>query len=71
MPEKNEGRRFENCTGSTTVGFTRSTDFDFHMNIMVRKTAKDGFLVDENCSTAAYLAFRKDNAPEEDAACLK
>ena len=33
--------------------------------------AKKGFLVDENCSTAAYLAFRKDNTPEEDTACLK
>ena len=32
--------------------------------------AKKGFLVDEKCSTAAYLAFRKDNAPAEDTACL-
>lgn len=33
--------------------------------------AKKGYLVDESCSTAAYLAFRKDNEPEEDTACLK
>lgn len=33
--------------------------------------AKKGFLVDENCSTAAYLAFRKDNVPDEDTTCLK
>ena len=35
----------DKCTGSTTVGFTRSTQYVFHMNIMVRTTAKDGFLI--------------------------
>ncbi|MCB2194876.1 MAG: PKD domain-containing protein [Bacteroidetes bacterium] len=37
----------DKCTGSTNVGFTRSKGdpAKFHMNIMVRKTAKDGFLV--------------------------
>ncbi len=33
------------CTGSTQVGFTRSTSQGFFMNIMVRKNAKDGFLL--------------------------
>jgi penicillin-binding protein 1B len=33
--------------------------------------AKKGLLVDDDCDTAAYLAFRKDNAPEEYGTCLK
>jgi len=33
--------------------------------------AEKGFLVNENCSTAAYLAFRKNNSPEEYGSCLK
>lgn len=33
--------------------------------------AANGFLVNENCSTAAHLAFRKNSAPEEDGSCLK
>jgi len=33
--------------------------------------AKKGLLVDEDCDTAAYLAFRKDNVPEEYGTCLK
>ena len=33
--------------------------------------AREGHLVDDNCSTAAYLAFRKDSAPEEYGTCLK
>ena len=33
--------------------------------------AKKGYLVDESCSTAAYLAFRKNNSPEESGSCLK
>ena len=33
--------------------------------------AENGFLVDQNCSTAAYLAFRKNNFPEEDGSCIK
>ena len=31
--------------------------------------AKKGFLVDKDCSTAAYLAFRKNKVPEEDGSC--
>lgn len=33
--------------------------------------AENGFLVNKNCSTAAYLAFRKNNFPEESGSCLK
>ena len=33
--------------------------------------AEKGFLVNESCSTAAYLAFRKNNSPEEYGSCLK
>lgn len=33
--------------------------------------AEKGLLVDEDCSTAAYLAFRKNNTPEEYGSCLK
>ena len=32
--------------------------------------AEKGFLVNENCSSAAYLAFRKNNSPEEYGSCL-
>lgn len=37
----------DKCTGSTAVGFTRSKGDParFHMNIMVRTTAKNGFLI--------------------------
>lgn len=31
--------------------------------------AEKGYLVDEDCATAAYLAFRKNNAPSESGAC--
>ena len=31
--------------------------------------AKKGFIVDEGCSSAAYLAFRKNNVPEEYGSC--
>lgn len=31
--------------------------------------AKNGHRVDEDCSTAAYLAFRKNNAPEQNGSC--
>ena len=33
--------------------------------------SKNGQLVDERCSTAAYLAFRKGTEPNEDGSCLK
>ena len=33
--------------------------------------AENGFLVNQNCSTAAYLAFRKNNFPEKSGSCLK
>ena len=33
--------------------------------------AANGFLVDESCSTAAHLAFRKNNTPEQDGSCIK
>jgi len=33
------------CTGSTQVGFTRSTDQGFFLNLMVRNGAEDGFLL--------------------------
>ena len=33
------------CTGSTQVGFTRGTNEAFYLNIMVRKKAKGGFLL--------------------------
>ena len=33
--------------------------------------AKKGYRVDESCSSAAYLAFRKNNSPEEYGSCLK
>ena len=67
----------DKCTGSTEVGFTRSTRNAFYMNIMVRKGAEDGFTVYSdgveipNLITAAdfdtvpgtdeWLAFRSDN----------
>ena len=33
--------------------------------------AEKGYLVEENCPTAAYLAFRKGSEPEDEGACLK
>jgi len=33
------------CTGSTQIGFTRSTTAGFFLNLMVRKDAFDGFLL--------------------------
>jgi PKD repeat protein len=33
------------CTGSTQIGFTRSTSEGFFLNLMVRKNAFDGFLL--------------------------
>jgi gliding motility-associated-like protein len=41
------------CTGSSQVSFTRSTSQEFYLNIIVRKDAKDGFLV--NGSVMNYL----------------
>ncbi|MBU8893049.1 MAG: PKD domain-containing protein [Bacteroidales bacterium] len=36
----------DKCTGSTQVGFTRSTDEGFYLNIMVWNGAEDGFYID-------------------------
>ena len=33
--------------------------------------AKKGQVVEDDCPTAAYLAFRKGNEPKEDGTCLK
>jgi gliding motility-associated-like protein len=36
------------CTGSTQVGFTRSTNQRFFLNLMVRTGAEDGFILNGN-----------------------
>lgn len=33
--------------------------------------AKNGLIVDEDCASAAYLAFRKNSVPKEDGSCIK
>ncbi|MBI5217431.1 MAG: PKD domain-containing protein [Bacteroidia bacterium] len=38
----------DQCTGSTQVGFTRSINQDFYLNIMVRAGAEDGFILNGN-----------------------
>ncbi len=46
--------------------FANDDELEYHY-----VNAGKGYLVDEDCSTAAYLAFRKNNAPEEYGSCLK
>ena len=46
--------------------FAYDDDLEYHY-----VESKKGLLVDENCSTAAYLAFRKNAEPEEYGSCLK
>lgn len=41
------------CTGSTDVGFTRSTNEGFFFNVMVRNNAKTTFIVNGNPQTLA------------------
>lgn len=45
-----------------------SFSFDDKLKYLYVDTKK-GLLVDEDCSTAAYLAFRKDNLPKEHGSC--
>jgi len=35
----------DNSSGSTEVGFTRSTSYNFHLNLLVKSDSKDGFLI--------------------------
>ena len=51
---------------------TRPFSFAYDDNLEYHYVeAKKGLLVDEDCATAAYLAYRKDSAPEKYGSCLK
>lgn len=49
---------------------TRPFEFEFDDELDYHYVeAKKGLLVSDDCATAAYLAFRKNNAPNEDGSC--